>query len=275
MRLFKKVAIVGVGLIGGSIALAMKKKKLAGEIVGVSRHRNTLKLALKRGAIDRGSLNLKIIEGADLIVLCAPVGVILNQAREIAAIAPKSAIVTDVGSTKQAIVSRLDKIFPRYIGSHPLAGSQRRGILNAQSDIFKGSLCILTPSRNTHRPTQDKIKRLWLRLGARVITLPAARHDKILSFTSHLPHILAFSLISAVPEGFLKFASTGLRDTTRIAASESELWSDIFLSNRKNILRSLDILQNNLGRIKSAINKKDKRLLNRILKQAKDKRDRL
>jgi len=133
----------------------------------------------------------------------------------------------------------------------------------------------LTPSRNTHRPTQDKIKRLWLRLGARVITLPAARHDKILSFTSHLPHILAFSLISAVPEGFLKFASTGLRDTTRIAASESELWSDIFLSNRKNILRSLDILQNNLGRIKSAINKKDKRLLNRILKQAKDKRDRL
>ncbi len=275
MRLFKKVAIVGVGLIGGSIALAMKKKKLAGEIVGVSRHRNTLKLALKRGAIDRGSLNLKIIEGADLIVLCAPVGVILNQAREIAAIAPKSAIVTDVGSTKAEIVSRLSKIFPRFIGAHPLAGSHKRGISNAGNGLFKDSVCVLTPNAASQRNALHKIKRLWSLLGAKVVFLSPDKHDKILSLASHLPHLVAFSLVSLLPQEWFRFAAGGFKDATRIAASDSRVWCDVFLSNRLNLLRAINIFQKELSALKSSISRKDKRHLEAVLKKARLKRESL
>lgn len=275
MKLFNKVAIIGTGLIGGSMALAIKKRKLAQEVVGVSRHKKTLAIAKKIGAIDRGSQDIGIIKDADLVILATPVNAILNLAPKIFKIVRKNCIVTDVGSTKQEIVRNLDKIFLKYVGSHPLAGSQRRGVINAKAGIFKDSLCLLTPTKNTDKIALDKIRRLWVNLGARVIALPPDNHDEILSFTSHLPHAAAFSLIRAVPKEYLKFASTGLKDTTRIAASEAELWSDIFLSNRKNILKSIEVLQGNLDRIKSAIAKKDRKILNRIFKEAKEKRDSL
>jgi prephenate dehydrogenase len=275
MRLFNRVAIVGTGLIGGSMGLAIKKRKLAREVIGVSRHKKTLSLAKRAHAIDRGSQDLKSIKDADLVILAVPVDTILKLAPAISKIIRKECFVTDVGSTKQGIVAKLNRIFPRFIGSHPLAGSQKRGVLNANFDLFKGSLCILTPAKDTQKTAQEKIKRLWVQLGARVIVLAPQTHDKILSFTSHLPHVAAFSLISAVPKQFLKFASTGLGDTTRIAASEAELWSDIFLSNRGHLLCSIAALESNLSRIKSAIKQRDKKLLNKILKGAKAKRDSL
>lgn len=275
MKLFKKVAIVGVGLIGGSLALAMKKKKLASRIVGVSRHKNTILLSKKIHAIDAGSCDINIIKGADLVILATPVNTILNLAPKIQKIIKKDCIVTDVGSTKEAIVSRLRKIFPNYVGSHPLAGSEKRGIINACSDIFKGSLCILTPARNTDKKAQRKIERLWQEIGAKVVFLTPSSHDKILSFVSHLPHIVAFSLIGIISPKFLKFASNGLKDTTRIAASDAELWGDIFLSNQKNISKAIKLFQGNLSKIKSAIDNKDKRLLTLMLKRAKAKRDNL
>ncbi|MCM8796019.1 MAG: prephenate dehydrogenase/arogenate dehydrogenase family protein [Candidatus Omnitrophica bacterium] len=275
MRLFDKVAIVGTGLIGGSIALAIKKKQIAKEVIGISRHRYTLALAKKIHAIDKGSLDLEVIKDADLVILATPVNTILNLAPRISKIIKGNCIVIDVGSTKQEIVAKLSKVFTHYLGAHPLAGSEKRGIVNATADLFKDSLCILTPTKNTDKKTLRKITRLWVELGAEVDILSANRHDKILSFTSHLPHIVAFSLIKSIPQRYLKFASGGLKDTTRIAGSESELWSDIFLSNRKNILGSIRILENNLEKIKSAITRKDKRRLNRILKKAKEKRDNL
>lgn len=275
MRIFKKVAIVGVGLIGGSIALAMKRKRIAGEIVGVSRHQSTLRAALKLKAIDKGSLDLKIIKGADLVILCAPVETILKQADEIAAVAGKDFIITDVGSTKQEIVRKLGEIFPGFIGSHPLAGSQKRGVLNASGDLFKGSLCILTPIAASDRSALRKIEGLWVALGAKVVLLSPARHDKILSLASHLPHIAAFSLTSAVPAELFRFTSGGFKDTTRIAASDNALWSGVFLTNRDNILRSISIFQKELSAIKSAIARKDKRRLQGILKKARLKRESL
>jgi len=275
MRLFNKVAIVGVGLIGGSLALAMKKKRIALRIVGVSRHKSTLLLAKKVGAIDKGSQHLSIIEGADLVILATPVNTILNLAETIFRFIRRDCIVCDVGSTKQDIVSELSKIFPNFVGSHPLAGSEKRGINHASSDIFKNSLCILTPISNTNRKALEKIQKLWHRLGAKTVFLSPDIHDRALSFVSHLPHILAFSLMGIIPPRYLKLGANSLKDTTRIAVSDSRLWADIFLSNRKNVLKSIQIFQKNLSRIQSAVNKKDKKLLIKILQDAKNKRETL
>src|SRR3989338_7095736 len=150
MRLFNKVAIIGTGLIGGSMALAIKKKCLAHQIIGVSRHKNTLIWGKNSRVIDKGSQDLSIIADADLVVLATPVNTILKLAGIILKFIRKDSIVTDVGSTKKEIVSKLSKIFPNYVGSHPLAGSEKRGLVNASTDIFKNSLCILTPVKNTN-----------------------------------------------------------------------------------------------------------------------------
>jgi len=272
MSMFRKVAIIGVGLIGGSIGLAIKKKKLAKTIAGVSRHKESLSAAKKKGAIDSGSCSLDIIKGADLVILATPVNTIIELAPKIACLVSKDCLVTDVGSTKEEVNKRLSGIFPNYLGSHPLAGSEKRGVANARADLFRGSLCILTPLQNTNRRGIEKIKLLWRSFGARVILLSPVEHDKILSFVSHLAHIAAFSLIAAVPGEYFKFASSGLKDTTRIAASESELWADIFLSNRRNILEAMNLLEGDLSRIREAIAKKDKRGLAAILQHAAKKR---
>ena len=275
MKLFNRVAIVGTGLIGGSIALAIKKKRLAGEVIGVSRHKKSLLLAKKKGAIDRGSQEIDIIKGADLLILATPPSTIIDLAPKISQIITRGCIVTDVASTKEELVSSLSKIFPNYVGSHLLAGSEKRGIINADPEIFENSLCILTPIKNTSKKALKKVNLLWRQLGAKTVLLSPKSHDKILSFTSHLPHATAFSLINSMPLSYLKFASTGLKDTTRIAASDSQLWADIFLSNRKNMLKTIGLFQDALSRIKSAIQKKNKKQLALMLKEAKNKRDRL
>jgi len=275
MRLFNRVAIVGAGLIGGSLALAIKKKGLAKEIIGVTRHAETLSLAKKIKAIDRGSRDIRIVKDADLVVLAAPVEAIIRLGEEISRFLSPDCVVTDVGSTKQEIVDKLEKVFPCFIGSHPLAGSEKRTIVHARAGLFKNSLCILTPTKNTDKEALKKIKALWVAIGAKVIFLTPKTHDKVLSLVSHLPHIAAFSLIATLPRQYLKFASAGLKDTTRIAASDKEIWSDIFLSNPKHILESIDLFIANLSRIKSAINKKDKKSLTKILQEAKLKREAL
>jgi prephenate dehydrogenase len=154
-----------------------------------------------------------------------------------------------------------------------LAGSEKRGIINAAADLFEGSLCVLTPDQRTSRFSLEKIPKLWLKVGATTALLSPSLHDRILSLTSHLPHFVAFSLIASIPSEYLKFAAGGLADTTRLSASDSRLWADIALSNRLNILRSLEVFQENLNRIKSVIKKEDRKGLEIILKKAKIKRD--
>ena len=275
MRLFNKVAIVGTGLIGGSVGMAIRKNGLAGEVVGVSRHAKNILLARKMRAIDKGSQDLGIIKGADLVVLATPVEAILGLSKKISSLVSGDCVVTDVGSTKEKIVSRLDRVFPGYIGSHPLAGSEKRSVFYARPDIFKGSLCVLTPTAKTNVKALSKIKRLWGSVGARVVLLRPETHDAILSFASHLPHVAAFSLINSVPAACLKFASGGLKDTTRIAASDAELWAEIFLSNKNNLTRAIGVFQGNLSEIKSALRHQDKKRLQSILKEAKSRREEL
>ncbi len=275
MPLFRKVAIIGTGLIGGSLALGIKKKKLAQEIVGVSKHKKSISFALKIKAIDKGSVSLKIIKGADLLIIATPVDTIIGLKDEILKYIDNKCIVTDVGSTKERIVKRLEGAFSNYIGSHPLAGSEKRGIENASSDIFSGSLCILTPTKKTNLSALRNTKRLWKSLGAEVIILTPKVHDRVFSFVSHLPHIVAFSLINTVPVGLLKFSSGGLKDTTRIAASDTILWRDILLSNRGNLLDAIKLFETNLAKIKSAIKNNDSQALEKILLQSKRVRETL
>ena len=273
MRMFKKVAIVGTGLIGGSLGLALKKRKLAGEIVGVARHRKSLLIAMKEGVIDRGSISTSIIRNADLVILATPVKTILSLAPLVSRVIKPDCIVTDVGSTKKEVVASLEKIFPLYLGSHPLAGSEKRGVCSSRADLFENSPCILTPTKKTKAAVLRKINALWKQLGSRVVYLSPDEHDRILSFVSHLPHLAAFSLMKAVPGKYLRFAGSGLKDATRIAASDSQVWKDVFLSNRRNLLRAIGSLQNELSGIKNCIREKDERALLRVLKEAKAKRD--
>jgi len=214
-----------------------------------------------------------ITQGADLVILATPVNTILNLAEDVSRVIPADSIVTDVGSTKEEIVARLSEIFPNYVASHPLAGSEKRGVKNACAGIFKNSLCILTPTGKTNPKALKKTERLWHELGAKVVFLRPDIHDKALSFVSHLPHAIAFSLIGTIPGAYLKLGANSLKDTTRIALSDSCLWVDIFLSNRKNMLEAIESFQGSLSRIKSAINRKDKGGLLKILKQAKAKRE--
>ncbi len=272
MRLFNKVAVVGTGLIGGSLALFIKKNKLAREVVGVAEHKASLALAIKMKAIDKGSLTLDIIKGADLLILATPVDTIIALKSEIHKNLGNDCVVTDVASTKEKIASLLEKDFRNYVGSHPLAGSEKRGIENARPDIFKGSLCILTPTKKTRKIALAKIKALWLKAGARIVMLAPKAHDKALSFTSHLPHIAAFSLINSVPLNFLKLSSGGLKDTTRVALSSPALWQGIFLTNKNELLMALTHFEKNLRVIKKAIRSNDKLLLTKILSQAQKKR---
>jgi len=275
MKLFKKVGIVGVGLIGGSIALALKKHKLSRMIIGVSRSRKTLLLAKIRKAIDQGSQDINLIKGADLVVLATPVAVTLKLAPLISKIVKKDCIVIDVGSTKEQVVSRLNRIFANYLGTHPLAGSEKRGIAFASADIFKDSTCILTPAEDTNPQIIARVKKLWLKLGANIVILPAGIHDQVLSLLSHLPHAIAFSLMNCIPESYLRLVPPSLKDITRIAASDEELWEDIFLTNRSNIIRSIGLFQNKLESLKKTLQRGDRRSLDRILKEAKKKRETL
>jgi prephenate dehydrogenase len=275
MRLFKKVASVGTGLIGGSIGLAIRNKHLADEVIGISRRRKSIRYAKRKGVIDRGSQDLKIIRGCDAVILAMPVETIIKMAPAISKLISRDCLVTDVGSTKAEIVRTLSGIFPNFIGSHPLAGSEKTGVLQAHQDMFEDSLCILTPTARTPSLALNRIKALWQRLGAKTVLLTPESHDKILSLVSHLPHVTAFALMNIIPTDCLMYAANGLKDTTRIARSDSELWAQIFLNNRKNMLRSIGLFEVQLSRIKSAVKRKDKKLLKRILVQARKRRESL
>jgi len=275
MRLFDKAVIIGTGLIGGSLGLALKEKHLVARITGLSRHQKNAGLARKSGAIDYVGRSLDAVKDADLVVLAMPVNAIINTALKIAKKIKKYCIVIDVGSTKEELVSKINPVIPNFIGCHPLAGSERKGAANLQKDIFKNSICIITPNAKTNKKTLKKVVLLWRRLGSRVVILSPEKHDRILAFTSHLPHAAAFSLMGCIPEQYLSLSSGGLKDSTRISASDANLWSEVFLSNRRNLLSSISAFQAKLAVLKLALRNKNKKLLVNILSAANKKREKL
>ncbi len=275
--LFRKVTIIGIGLIGGSLGKAIKKHKLAREVIGVAQQQSTLTLAIKNQVIDHGYLDVKkAVVNADLVVLATPVSIITGILSMIGPHLRRNCIVTDVGSSKLSIVHAAQQHLPSasfFVGSHPLAGSEKRGVQHAQEDLFNGSVCIMTPTEETHRVARDRVKLLWTKLGCQVKLLSPEEHDKILAYISHLPHLMAYALMEAIPSEYLPYAAQGLKDTTRIASSSPQMWTDICMGNSKNLIRALDELVKNLSALRKAVSSHNQRELTEHFQAAKQKRD--
>jgi len=280
MHKFNKITIIGVGLIGGSIGLAIKRKKLAREVVGVFRHRSTMNRALQCKSVDKGAMEMKEgVQDADLIILATPVYSIPALAAEAVQFAKKGAIITDAGSTKEWIVKKTEGVLRRcfsvsFVGSHPMAGSEQTGVEAASKDLFDGSPCIVTKTATTNARALAKVIAFWKALGGKVRVMSPAEHDRTVSLVSHLPHIVAFSLAGAVPGKEMKCAAEGFKDTTRVASSDPGLWADIFLTNQKAISAAGKMFQGYYGKVMKAVAKGDYGLTVKMLKNAKSKRDR-
>jgi prephenate dehydrogenase len=279
---FQRVAIIGVGLIGGSLAKVLKAQKLTGEIVGAGRGRETLQKAVQLGVIDRAAEgSARAVDGADLVVLASPVGTFEGLVKEFAPSLKQGAIVTDVGSVKGRLARALGKLLPEgipYVPGHPIAGRERHGVAEADAGLFQGARCILTPIARTDEGSLAKITSLWTAAGATVSVMDPDRHDHIFSAVSHLPHAAAYAMVNTVAEysdgadNYVSFSGAGFRDFTRIAASSPEMWRDICLLNGKNIVEMIEHYQFSLTRIKKAIKQNKPDRLEQLFRQASDVR---
>lgn len=276
---FKRVTIVGVGLMGGSLGLAIKKRNLAREVVGLSYRQSSLVQAMKNKAIDAAFTDSrKAVKNSDLVILAAPVDSILKILTSIGPHIKRGCIVTDVGSTKAEIVEMGEKVLPIpgfFVGAHPLVGSEKKGADYASPDLFEGGTCIMTPTGKTNQVAKEKVKFLWTKVGAKVHDVTPEKHDEILACVSHLPHLLAYGLMNIVPDDFLEYGSTGLKDTTRIASSSPQIWNDICIANSKNVIKSLDEVIKQLAEYRRAILKNEDKTLLNLFTKAKEKRDSL
>ena len=279
MKALNNVAIVGVGLIGGSIGLAMRERGLAKTVVGVGRRQESLRTARRVGAVDRTTVNLeKGVAEADLVIVCTPVGRIVEDVLQVAKVCPEGTLITDAGSTKQTIVEALDRELPRqcrFLGAHPLAGREKTGSANAVADLFHGRVTIITPTKNTQAKDYDLLEQLWIQLGSMVIRMAADEHDRIVAVTSHMPHALAVALSASLSEDCFRLSGTGLLDMTRLAAGDTEIWKPIFGSNRNNLLTAIDQFEHRLAALRKAIAAGDDAELEQILTLAKKNRDAL
>jgi prephenate dehydrogenase len=282
MAEYDTVAIVGVGLIGGSIGLALRERRLARRIVGVGRRQASLDVARQVGAIDHGVTGLSTgVADAQLIVVATPVDTIAEKVIQAAAACPAASLITDAGSTKETIVAAVDaglasrRSGPRFVGSHPLAGDHRTGAEHARADLFDGRTVVVTPTLHTRPAAVTEATGFWESLGAEVTTMSPAAHDEGLAMTSHLPHLLAAALAASTPTHLLPLAASGWRDTTRVAGSDPKLWQPIFAANRDRVLESLDRLCQVLAAIRENLEQADYESLSQVLeKAAQTKRER-
>lgn len=282
---FERVAIVGVGLIGGSLGLALRERKLAGEVVGYGRSAANLETAVARGCVDRVTASLEdAAKDASLVVLAAPVGRCAELARTLRERAPADAVLTDVGSVKGRLVPALERAWvdaSRVVGGHPLAGSEAAGAGAARGDLFRDRRCILTPTASTGADPLERVTAMWRGVEARVELLDADLHDEILARVSHLPHLVAYALVEAVASARtggrapLPYAAGGFRDTTRIAASRGELWRDILLANAPAVRAGLSELRVALDRLDALLAADDGPGLEAALDAAADVRRQL
>jgi prephenate dehydrogenase len=275
---FKKVTIIGVGLIGGSLARVLKAKNLAGRITGAGRSRKSLELALSLGVIDDMADSAgQAVQDADLVVFASPVGMFESLARETGPHLKKGAILTDVGSVKGSVVSLIEAHVPagvHFVPGHPIAGKEKFGVAEATETLFHGAKCILTPTKKTDKRALDSVKALWTAAGSKVIVMDPDMHDKVFAAVSHMPHVAAFAMMCAVAElntgteGYLNFSGAGFRDFTRIAASSPEMWKDICLLNRDNVIGMLDRYMASLSRFREELLAGDEKKLEAHLASA-------
>jgi prephenate dehydrogenase len=275
----RTLAIVGVGLIGGSIALAARARRVAERIVGVEFDPDTRDFVRDRCLLDDCFQDVQGVgEDADAIVVCTPVDRIADQLDRAAAVCSSDAFLTDVGSAKGQIVRDLAKRLPkerRYVGSHPLAGSEKQGAGFAHGELLRDKVVVVTPTDATSPTCLEKAREFWQAIGARVVEMSPAAHDQALALTSHLPHLVAAALAGLLPPELHGLTAGGFRDTTRVAAGEPELWTGIFLQNRDAILKTVASLEMTIGQFRTALEAGDRAALDALLTQGKRNRDAL
>lgn len=278
--MFERVALIGIGLIGSSISHACRRAGLARAIVGSARTPQTVETALKLGIIDTGYASARAAaEGADLVILCVPVGLCGSIAKEIAPVLAPGAILTDVGSVKGSIVRDVAPHVPagvHFVAGHPIAGTEQSGPESGFAELFDGRWCILTPEAGTNAAAVEKLKQFWLKLGSNVEIMSPDHHDLVLAITSHLPHLIAFNIVNTAAHlervtdsEVIKFSAGGFRDFTRIAASDPVMWRDVFLNNKEAVLEMLGRFTEDLTALQRAIRFNDGETLHTLFSNAR------
>ncbi len=273
---FHRLSILGVGLLGGSIGLALKSTSNPVYIKGYGHKSQTLQTARALEAIDEPCTELaQAVAGAELVLLCTPVGSFSEILQTISPLLTAGTIVSDVGSTKRSVVRLAEQILPpgvHFVGSHPMAGSEKRGIEAARAELYRGALCITTPTPRTDSAALDRVESFWKELGMRVTRLSPEEHDRLLGDISHLPHALAAALVAMQPDQALPLAGRGYFDTTRIAAGDGGLWRDILLDNADNLRDSLRRMRLQLDRLDAMLEPDQSQQLRQWLDSAAAKR---
>jgi prephenate dehydrogenase len=276
LKELRQITVIGLGLLGGSISLAAIRSLPQVKAAGYSHRPYTRRKAKKFAAGLKIFNDLKAsVVSADLVILATPLCTFEDTFREIADALPAGCIVTDVGSTKVLPHKWAETILPKsvfYVGSHPIAGSEQRGVEFARDDLFEQSLCIVTTTNKTDKRAVQVVAKFWTTLGCDVKLMPPKQHDKILASVSHLPHIAAAAMINTEKIDDLKFAGKGFMDTSRIASGPANIWADIFFTNSKNCVAATERFIIELQKLKKAIKSKDKKQIEKLLLQARNKR---
>lgn len=280
---WNRVSIIGMGLLGGSIALAVKQRQLAASVHAAVRREVSLAECRDLGVADLVTTRLpEAVEDADLVILCTPLSQMRRLATEMRPFLKPGAIVTDVGSVKGSVVQELEPILCHdkieFVGSHPMAGSEKTGVAAARADLFQNAICLVTPNKRTSLDAVAKVEAFWKDLGGWPICLSPEIHDDLVSRSSHLPHVVAAELANYVlspvhPKEQAMVCATGFRDTTRIASGSADMWRDIVLANRKNLVRVLRVFIEDLQEFQLALEREDVQAVEEFFFKAKQRRD--
>jgi prephenate dehydrogenase len=280
---FRKITIVGVGLLGGSIGLAVRRRKLARLTAGFVRRTASLKDCERAGAMDFATTDLPAaVWDADLVVLCTPLAQMRPLVERMLPALKPGAIVTDVGSVKTGVVRELESLVAKagahFVGSHPMAGAEKTGVSAARADLFVNTVCVVTPTKNSNPAALRKVEQFWKSLGCRSMRLTPQLHDELVSRSSHLPHVVAATLASHVlnpvrPKHLTALCANGFRDSTRIASGSPEMWRDIALANRKNLGRSLAAFIADLQKFRRVLKTGNAPAVTKFFEMAKQRRD--
>lgn len=281
--MINKLTIIGIGLIGGSLARALREADYVDEIVGFGRSLNNMKLAVDMGVVDRAEVTLAAaVEDADMIVLATPVASLAESFAQLAPVLPDNCVITDVGSVKQPLIEAareaLGVRFGRYVPGHPIAGKESSGVRSSDADLFRDHRVVLTPVNETDDDALEQVRQMWSMAGADVAFMPADKHDVILAASSHLPHVLAYALVDNLVRRdehrqIFDYAAGGFRDFTRIAGSDPEMWRDICLANREALVAGLESYRDDLGDMITAIDEGDGQWLLETFQRAQHARE--
>ena len=279
---FQEICIIGLGLIGGSFALNLKLKGFPGKITAVDINPEAIEKGLELEFIDSGSIKHSIVSGADLVVIATPVGVYETVIDQIKPHIKKGTVVTDLGSVKGELVVKCEELLKGiapFVGGHPIAGTEKSGVENAVENLFVNAKFIVTPTERTDPEALKKVKKLWKNLGSEIVEMDPFYHDRVFAAVSHLPHVVAYSIVSAIDKlseevktNLFDYTGGGFKDFTRIAMSDPIMWRDICIANRENLLNSLKTFKAALEEVEKLIEKEDKEGLKEFFQRAKEKR---